>query len=172
MAARKTKPRAKARKTGKVVSPAPFKRGMGRPTKWNPDFIRQAQAVAKLAGTDQEVAEVLGISIRTLYKFKAEHDDFSQALSVAKEPADARVVRSLYHRALGYRHTTQKIMQNGGEPIVVEYVEQVPPDTTACIFWLKNRNPNEWRDRHELTGAGGSNLIPAEITIIGVEPKA
>lgn len=32
----------------------------------------------------------------------------------------------------------------------MEYIEHYPPDTTAAIFWLKNRQPAKWRDKKEV----------------------
>lgn len=46
----------------------------------------------------------------------------------------------------GYSYDAVKIFQHNGKPVKVPYVEHVPPDTTACIFWLKNRKPEAWRD--------------------------
>lgn len=62
------------------------------------------------------------------------------------------VSKRLYSRALGYSHKATKIFLRAGdsEPTLVEYTEHYPPDTTACIFWLKNRQPRKWRDRQEI----------------------
>jgi hypothetical protein len=69
------------------------------------------------------------------------------ALKVAKDAADARVERRLWERAMGYSHLSEKLFCSRGKVIRVEIVEHYPPDTTACIFWLKNRQPGRWRDR-------------------------
>ena len=82
-----------------------------------------------------------------------------QAARVAKDVADARVERSLYNRAVGYTFDSVKIMQDKGRPVVVPYREHVPPDPGAGFNWLKNRRPEEWRDRRELTGANGGPLV-------------
>ena len=60
----------------------------------------------------------------------------------------------------GYTHDAVKIFQHQGEPVRVPYREHVPPDTTAAIFWLKNRRPEEWRDRHnhEISGKNGGAI--------------
>jgi hypothetical protein len=81
---------------------------------------------------------------------------FSDALKAGKEPADQRVTRSLYQRAIGFHYDAEKIFidPDTHEPIRVPIREYVVPDTTACIFWLKNRQPKEWRDvqdhRHQV----------------------
>jgi hypothetical protein len=64
---------------------------------------------------------------------------------------DRRVEQSLYRRAVGYSYDTVKIMGYQGEYTHVPYVAHVPPDTTACIFWLKNRQRDLWRDRVDAT---------------------
>jgi hypothetical protein len=60
------------------------------------------------------------------------------------------VEQSLYRRAVGYSYDAVRIMGYAGEYTHVPYVEHLPPDTTACIFWLKNRRRDLWRDRHML----------------------
>ena len=123
---------------------------MARPEKWNDEYVRIAGAAAKLGATDRDVGEMLGVCERTIHYWKHEHADFAEALKVGKEAADERVVQSLYRRALGYSHDAVKIMMADGVPIVEPFVEHYPPDTTAAIFWLKNRRPGEWRDKSEV----------------------
>jgi hypothetical protein len=71
---------------------------------------------------------------------------------MSKAEADQAVENALYHRAIGFSHTVEEPVMNAktGEVLKVEYRESFPPDTTAGIFWLKNRKPREWRDRHDL----------------------
>jgi hypothetical protein len=132
----------------------------GRPSKFKPDMVEQARKLALLGATDREMADFFEVAESTFYLWKLEHPELSEALKVGKEAADGRVEQSLYRRALGYSHDAVKIIQVGGEVVNAPYVEHYPPDTTAAIFWLKNRRPAEWRDRQELTGADGKDLIP------------
>lgn len=120
--------------------------------------------MAERGATDVEIADCFEVSVRTLYRWKAEHDDFRQALKVAKDYADERVERSLYQRALGFEHDAVKIFVNKeGAITTVPYREIIPPDTTACIFWLKNRKREEWRDKveAEVTGKDGGPIQAA-----------
>ena len=135
--------------------------GGGRPSSYGPSAIRIAESMCKLGATDVEVADALGIGVRTLYEWKAAHKEFSAALKSAKDVADERVERSLYHRAVGYTFDSVKIFQVAGEPLVVPFREHVPPDTTACIFWLKNRRKEQWRDKQdvELSGVSLESLV-------------
>jgi hypothetical protein len=132
---------------------------MARPTKYKPEFVEQARELCEQGATDREVAHALGFSETSLYEYQNKYPEFAQALKVSKAVADDRVERSLYRRAVGYSFDAVKIVKNKGEEAVhIPYVEHVPPDTTAMIFWLKNRRKEQWRDRHELTGSDGSPL--------------
>jgi Homeodomain-like domain-containing protein len=122
----------------------------GRPSDYSPKFCQQALEMCERGATDMELAEAFGVSARTIYRWQAQHPEFCQALKGGKEAADERVERSLYHKAVGYTFDAVKIMQYEGEPVIVPYQEHVPPDTTAAIFWLKNRRAEAWRDKTEV----------------------
>ena len=64
--------------------------------------------------------------------------------------ADANVASRLYSRAIGYDTGTKFATNEGRITDKVEYIEHYPPDTTAAIFWLKNRQPAKWRDKKEV----------------------
>ncbi len=130
----------------------------GRPTSFKPEFIVQARKLAELGATDREAAEFFEVAESTLYLWKHTQPEFSEALRVGKEAADARVEQSLYRRALGYSHDAVKIMTVDGNVHVEPYVEHYAPDTTAAIFWLKNRKPSEWRDKTETEHSGSVDL--------------
>jgi hypothetical protein len=125
----------------------------GRPTKFDPKMLVRVTKLCDLGATDAEIAEFLEIDISTFYRWKAENTAFCEAIKTSKVAADERVERSLYQRATGYRQNAVKIMTvsdgsgEGSHIEHVDYVEIVPPDTTAAIFWLKNRRPAEWRDK-------------------------
>lgn len=140
----------------------------GRPSEYRPEFVTTVLEMAERGATDVEIADSLDVSVRTLYRWKAQHEDFRQALKVAKDVADERVERSLYQRALGFQHDAVKIFLNKEGGIVqAPYREVVAPDTTACIFWLKNRKSQEWRDKVDLEHGGEigikSILVPERI---------
>lgn len=120
----------------------------GRPSKYDPDFCQQARKLCEAFGaTDRQLAEFFEVSEATLNNWKTAHPEFLETLKIPKDIADQRVEKSLYQRALGYSHEAVKIFQVDGEPLVVPYIEHYPPDSTACIFWLKNRKKAEWRDK-------------------------
>ena len=130
---------------------------MSRPTKFKTEFVAQAEKLCKLGATDMEIADFLEVDVRTLYRWKGEHPEFCQALKAGKEVADERVERSLFARANGYEHDEVDIRVIGGKVVQTPIRKFYPPDTTAAIFWLKNRRPEQWREAKaiELTGQNG-----------------
>lgn len=134
----------------------------GRPSLYDPAFAEDAVKLCQLGATDIELADFFGVNVSTLYRWQIQYTEFCKALKIGKEAADARVERSLFAKATGYSYPAVKIMSYEGSVIEAPYREHVPPDTTAAIFWLKNRKPAEWRDltRQEHTAPGGG---PVEV---------
>lgn len=132
----------------------------GRPSAYKPEFVKQAEKLCELGATDAELAEFFEVTDRTIYRWQTAHPEFCQALKAGKEEADSAVARSLYRRALGYRHRAVKIVADAktGAQHIVPYTERYPPDTTAAIFWLKNRRPDVWRDRQQVEHTGQVTL--------------
>jgi len=130
----------------------------GRPQEKATDKLDVGQ-VAKLAArgfTDAEIADFFHISERTITRYK--HDpDFLSALKSGKEVADEKVKRALFTRALGYEFE-EKTFRNG--KLRETKTKHIAGDTTAQIFWLCNRDPENWKsvNRHELTGPNGKPL--------------
>jgi len=102
----------------------------GRPSNIGKIDFDMVFKLYKMGLTDKQVAEIINISESTLNNYKKEYPEFLQSLKRGKEISDNTVVNALYQKAIGY---------NGN-----------PPDTTACIFWLKNRLPGEWRERQTI----------------------
>lgn len=100
--------------------------------------------------TDEQIAKNIGIATSTFYEWKKKELEFSEALKKGKEVIDFEVENALLKKALGYTITLnkQKVTKDGDVVDITEEVH-VPPDTTAQIFWLKNRKPNTWKDRVE-----------------------
>lgn len=112
--------------------------------------------------TDIQIAQNMGIAERTFYEWVERFPQFAQALKTGKEPVDIQVENALLKSALGYTVTlkkpikvrTKKQLKDKGtiEEEHIEYVEEevhIPAQTTAQIFWLKNRKPAQWRDKRE-----------------------
>lgn len=128
-------------------APAPDKGG--RPTKYRAEFASQATKLCALGAIDADLADFFGVNTSTIWRWAGTHAGFCKALKAGKSLADDRVERALYQRAVGFEHDAVKIMQYEGSPVIVDYREKVAPDTTACIFWMKNRRPKEWRDTQD-----------------------
>lgn len=139
---------AKTKQRPKRQGAPPSAGRIGRPSKFKPEFVEQARKLAeKFGATDDDAASFFEVTIRTITHWKHDYPEFAAALIVAKEVADARVEQSLYRRATGYTQDAVKIFLGpGGVPVIVPYVERIPPDPTSMIFWLKNRKRLEWRD--------------------------
>lgn len=131
----------------------------GRPSAFREEFIAQAHKLAMTGATDVQVADSFGVSETTLNNWKRKFPAFLLALKKGKDDADDQVVASLFHRATGYSHPDVHISNHQGVITVTPITKYYPPDTTAAIFWLKNRKPKEWREKTELTGADGAQLI-------------
>lgn len=129
-------------------------RRRGQPTRYDPKVHAPwAASLAKRGCTNQEIADAMGISLSTLHNWRRAHEEFMHALKESKSRADEAVVESLYARACGRaKRVTRKKREvldaNGNAVKLTEVTEEtLPPDTTAMIYWLKNRQPGLWRDR-------------------------
>lgn len=132
----------------------------GRPSKYKPDFAEKALKLCEQGCTSREVAEFFQVDEQTIRNWSHQHVEFFQALKLGRAASDDRVEQSLFRRAVGYQHDAVKIlMTKDGNVYREEYVEHYPPDTVACIFWLKNRKPDAWRDKMEVEHTGTVALV-------------
>lgn len=100
--------------------------------------------------TDEQIAKNIGINRTTLYDWKKKEANISDALKKGKEVIDFEVENALLKKALGYTITIkEEKLDKDGFVHTLEKDVHIPPDTTAQIFWLKNRKPNNWKDRVE-----------------------
>lgn len=119
--------------------------------------------------TDEKLAEKMGISRSTLSDWKNKFPDISDALKKGKEVVDIQVENVLLKRALGYEYQEEKIERSDkGGVKVTQTLKHIPPDTTAQIFWLKNRRPDKWRDKPEAPGDSDA-LKKARALLEGIE---
>jgi hypothetical protein len=119
----------------------------GRPTKYDHKFSKQVEKLCRLGATDKEIATFFEVNEDTIHEWKRKHPEFSESIKRGKTLADIRVAESLYKKATGFSRKSVKIFNNAGVPMIVSFNEYFPPDTTACIFWLKNRQKENWRDK-------------------------
>lgn len=137
---------------------------MARPSKFTRQNCAQATKLCMLGATDKELADFFEIDERTLNRWKVDYPEFRQALKEGKEEADAQVGQRLFQRACGYSHPDVHISNYQGEVTQTKITKHYAPDTTACIFWLKNRRPDLWRDRTEHTGKDGGPIETRDVT--------
>lgn len=144
---------------------------MARPTGYRVEYEEQAFKLCLMGATNEQLADFFNVNADTIYEWQKVHKAFSEILKDGRERADAEIGKALYHRAKGYNHKAVKIFNDNGSPLIVEYIEHYPPDTTACIFWLKNRQRGQWRDKqdHEHSGPDGGP-IPHTVNISFVKP--
>ena len=131
-------------------APEPRKETRGRKSSYEPKFARMAEAHCKLGATDAELGELFRVSTVTIWHWSNKHPEFNAALRQGKHAWDARVERSLAQRAIGYAVDTEEVkVDKDGNIIRYNLRKYFAPDTTACIFWLKNRQPERWRDVYD-----------------------
>jgi len=137
---------------------------MGRPTKYKEEYAEQARKLCLKGFTDKDLAEFFEVEEKTINNWKRDQPDFLHAIKSGKQYSDDAIVNSLYHKALGYSLTEEKEEESEDGFKKVKTIKQVAGDTTAMIFWLKNRQPETWRDKQNIEHSGTvSDLSDDEI---------
>lgn len=139
----------------------------GKYQEWlEPEGLLKIEGWARDGLTDEQIAHNMGISPSTLYEWKNAYSEFSESLKRGKEVVDRQVENALLKRALGYEY--EEVSEKYELGILTERKvtkKQVVPDTTAQIFWLKNRKPADWRDKPEGESVKDENeVIKIELT--------
>lgn len=133
-------------KRGDIVGKVGRKSNIGE---WlTADRLEQLTEWAALGLTDIDIAKNIGIGISTYYRWQDKEESIRQAIQEGKRSSDNRVENALYQRALGYDYweEVESLDSNGEMRLVRRVKKHVPADTTSMIFWLKNRQPETWRD--------------------------
>jgi hypothetical protein len=126
----------------------------GRPSAYKPENPEIARQCCAAGGTNQSLAERLGVCRRTIDNWIASIPDFRDAVMDGREQADGAVVSALFARATGFKQKTIKTFLYRGQPVYADHVVDHPPDTHACIFWLRNRLPEEWLEKAKASDPG------------------
>ena len=146
----------------------------GKFQQWlTPEGLLKIEGWSRDGLTDEQIAKNMGISRDTLYSWKKTYPDISDTLKKGKEIVDRKVENSLLERALGGIHEVKKHIKvkqtyydERGRKCEKEEIKEVmdevytPGDTTAQIFWLKNRKPEMWKDKQ---------IIEAEVGVMKLE---
>lgn len=139
----------------------------GKWEKWiEPNHLLILGAWARDGLTDEDIAHNIGISRSTLKEWKKNIPAISATLNTNKAIADIRVENALFKKATGCtvkEIVISKIKNPDGTVTETERTveRELPPDTTAGIFWLKNRKPKDWRDKQEVELSGNVGMTDA-----------
>lgn len=134
---------------GQSVAPV-FTNRVGRPTKFFPQYIEQAKVLSSKGFTDLDLAQAFMVQESTIYLWKKDNQEFSEAIKAGKEMIDDEVEKSLLQSAMGYSHPETKVFCNEGTITREETIKHYPPNSNAASLWLRNRRPGKWRDKHEI----------------------
>jgi len=145
---------------------------VGRPTSYKPEYAELAYKFCLLGANNSKLAQMFDVSDATVDNWIRDIPEFLGAVKRGREIADAEVSHSLYHRALGYSHPEDDIKVVQGAITITPTTKHYPPDTGAATLWLKNRQPQLWRDKveSEVYGKDGGP-IQAEFTVNFVKTK-
>jgi len=122
----------------------------GRPTIHKPENVEIARQYCMQGATNDALAERFEVCRRTIDNWIATIPEFSEAVRQGREVADEAVVSALFARATGMEQKMTKVFCHRGQPVTANYTVQLPPDVRACIFWLRNRRPEQWRKNRPL----------------------
>lgn len=121
----------------------------GKYADWlTPEGLLKIEGWARDGLTDEQISRNMGIGTTTLYRWKDEFEEIRESLKRGKEVVDRQVENALLKRALGYEY--EEVKEKFEDGVITERTvtkKEVVPDTTAQIFWLKNRKPDKWRDK-------------------------
>lgn len=155
--------------------------------KWlEADGLLRIEGWARDGLTEAQIAKNMGIGLTTLKDYKKKYPTILAAIKNSKEVADRVVENALYKKACGYDKKLKKPMkvrvieydEVSGRKVAeyerIEYAEEtihIPADTTAQIFWLKNRKPNDWRDKVTVTDESSLEKLDELISSIDTLAK-
>lgn len=161
----------------------PSKRGA--PTKYKPEYAEEARKYCLLKGaTDAELGEYFGVAESTIKEWYKKHPEFSASVKAGKSGADMNVAEGFYKRATGYEYTEttfekvddKRVLEMTPDALITVdaykkkiVTKHLPPDAGAALNWLKNRQPEDWRDKVEVAHSGKidtndlSNLSEAQL---------
>jgi len=120
--------------------------------------LKQVKVLAAEGYTDKQLAKIFEVNPRTIDNWKKLYPTWYQSLKSGKLLADKKVEASLYQRACGYSHPDIHITNFQGKITKTPIIKHYAPDPTSMIFWLKNRKPDDWRDRHQMEHSGSIDI--------------
>ena len=142
----------------------------GRPSKKDNIDLDMLYKLASFGLTDAQLAQAFNITEQSLNNYKKDNK-FLESLKAGKQEADERVKKSLFERACGYEHEDVDIKVIQNKIVETKLIKHYPPDATSMIFWLKNRRPDEWREKHEVEHSGDLTVIIRKLSDGNNTPK-
>lgn len=124
----------------------------GAPSRFNKRTMDKIEFMIKRGFTIKEIAFMLDCTQNTYYNWKAKNPEFFKKVEDWKYEADKKVERSLRERATGYNHPEERTHYDATQKewVKTTVTKYYPPDPTSMIFWLKNRQPDKWKDKRDV----------------------
>lgn len=144
---------------------------MARPTDYRQEYAEQARKLCLLGFTDKQLAVFFGVNESTINRWKQKYPEFCKSIKSGKVIADAQVSESLFKRATGIEVTEVEVRDDGKKKVKRVTKKHIPPDPTAQIFWLKNRQPELWRDKPAVENSV-QEAVPVQIVVQTVDARA
>lgn len=144
---------------------------MARPTDYRQEYAEQARKLCLLGFTDKQLAVFFGVNESTINRWKDKYPEFCKSIKSGKVVADAQVAESLFKRATGIEVTEVEVRDDGKKKVKRVTKKHIPPDPTAQIFWLKNRQPELWRDKPTVENSA-QEAVPVQIVVQTVDARA
>lgn len=152
--------------------------GPGRPSKYKEEYVEQVFRLALLGLKDDEISSYFEVDKVTFYRWQEQHPEFRNSVKEGKVEANGKVAAAFYKRAIGMtviENTFEKIQLEEPKTTdtgvtdsafkVTTKVKEIMPDPGACLNWLKNREPERWRDKHEIDHTTNGKSIESSITL-------
>jgi hypothetical protein len=131
----------------------------GQPTSYKPEYIELAHNYCLLGATNEVLGDFFGVTSRTVDNWIAAHPDFADAVRRGRAVADAVVGRALFDRAKGFGHQVARSTLYRGKEQTITNTVSYPPDTQACMFWLRNRQRQYWQAKTEATPEVADDMV-------------
>ena len=135
--------------------------GPGQPSLYKTEYRELAHNYCLLGATNPALAAFFNVAPRTIDNWIANGPEFAAAVRAGRADADARVARGLYTRAVGYDRAVERTQTCRCGEKTVKTTAHYPPDTQACMFWLRNRQRHYWQAREEAAPAVEDDLAAA-----------
>jgi hypothetical protein len=144
----------------------------GRPSSFRAEYCRLAHNYCLLGATKAQLAEFFGVTSRTIDNWLVTIPEFRDEVQRGRNIADAKVADSLYRRAVGYEHEVEGVFGRPGQMQVVRYKKCYPPQTEACVHWLRNRRPQNWGGRLKPARQKSEQAVRPDEMRVPIEQRA